>query len=366
MKRSSPLKRRTLLKLASIPLIGAAFGGVAVARSRGNFYYDGPPSDHFDGELFFNPGRPFNKSTGDLLKWNLSRNGKESWPESYPSPFAEKPPQRVGGAKLRVTLVGHASFLIQTAGLNLLVDPVWSQRASPFSFAGPKRVNAPGIAFEDLPRIDVVLVTHNHYDHLDAETLRRLAKVHSPRIVTPLGNDTIMRQAGVEGEMSAHDWGDAVALSDALTVHFEPAQHWSARGVFDRLQALWAALVLEGPGGPVYHVGDTGFNEAQFAAIRRKHGPPRLAILPIGAYEPRWFMKDQHMNPDEAVRGFKLTGASWAAGHHWGTFKLTDEGIERPLLALDAALREHGVTVDRFRPLRPGEAWDVPASKAQA
>ena len=146
-----------------------------------------------------------------------------------------------------MTLVGHASFLIQTAGLNLLVDPVWSERASPFSFAGPKRVNAPGIAFEDLPRIDVVLVTHNHYDHLDAETLRRLAKVHSPRIVTPLGNDTIMWQAGVEGEMSAHDWGDAVALSDALTVHFEPAQHWSARGVFDRLQALWASVGARGP-----------------------------------------------------------------------------------------------------------------------
>ncbi|MCP8940511.1 MBL fold metallo-hydrolase [Alsobacter sp. SYSU M60028] len=328
-----------------------------MTRKSRNAYYQGPPSDHFDGELFFNPGRPWNKGVADLIRWNFKRDGKESWPDTFPAPARDVPPRRVEGAGLRVTLIGHASFLIQTAGRNMLVDPVWSERASPFSFAGPKRVNPPGVAFDDLPRIDVVLVTHNHYDHLDVATLRRLAAAHRPRIVTPLGNDTIMREAGVGAEFEALDWGDVARLGDGLRVHAEPAQHWSARGLFDRRHALWAAFVIDGPGGAIYHVGDTGFHAPQFSEIRRKHGPPRLAILPIGAYEPRWFMREQHIDPDEAVRGFKLTGAARAVGHHWGTFKLTDEGIERPREALEAALRAHDVPAHRFVALRPGEVW---------
>ncbi len=356
------MNRRTLLKLAALPVVAAVVGGTAAMARGRNFYYEGPVSDHFDGQVFFNPGKPWTKTPLDLLKWNLSREGKEPWPERYPSPFRDKPPPRVAGAKLRVTPVGHASFLIQTAGHNILVDPVWSSRASPVGFAGPKRVNEPGIAFEDLPKIDAVLVTHNHYDHLCTDTLARLVREHDPRIVTPLGNDTIMASAGVGGRVEAHDWGDRVALSDALAVHLEPCYHWSARGLFDRRHALWAAFVLDGPGGPVYHIGDTGFGDgAPFGEIRRRHGRPRLAIVPIGAYEPRWFMQDQHINPDEAVRIVRACGAHYAVGHHWGTFKLTDEGIERPLEALAAALAAHGHDGDRFRPLRPGQSWEIPA-----
>ncbi|GGH32945.1 membrane protein [Alsobacter metallidurans] len=350
-----------MLKLFSLPALGAALGGFVGLRSGHNPYYSGPVSDHYDGVKFFNPSGQNGKGFKDLVRWRLA-DGKEEWPDEFPSPFRDRPPQRVEGAGLRVALVGHASFLIQTAGLNMLTDPVWSERCSPVSFAGPKRVNPPGIAFGDLPPIDAVLLTHNHYDHLDIDTLRRLVAAHPLRIVTPLGNDAILREAGIAAPIFAHDWGDRVRVSDAVHVHVEPAQHWSARGVLDRQRALWAAFVLETPAGAIYHVGDTGFGDgAQFSAIRAKHGEPLLAILPIGAFEPRWFMRDQHMNPDDAVRAFVATGARQALGHHWGTFKLTDEGIERPPEALVRALAEHGVAPERFRPLRPGEVWEAAA-----
>jgi L-ascorbate metabolism protein UlaG (beta-lactamase superfamily) len=355
------MNRRTLMKIATIPAATATLAGLMGFRASANPYYAGPPSDHFDGVRFFNPGGPNAKGLKELIRWRLG-DGKEEWPEQFPSPFRDRPPQRIDGAGLRVTLIGHASFLIQTAGLNVLTDPVWSERCSPVSFAGPRRVNAPGVAFDDLPPVHVVIVTHNHYDHLDVETLRRLAARFSPRIVTPLGNDTIMRDAGVAADYFTLDWGQSVPVGNGVTLHAEQALHWSARGGLDRLKALWAAFVIEGPAGVVYHIGDTGFGDgAHFSQVRQKHGPPRLALLPIGAYEPRWFMRDQHMNPDDAVRAMLACGAEHAVGHHWGTFKLTDEGIERPPTALAEALARHGVAPERFRPLRPGEVWE-PAS----
>jgi L-ascorbate metabolism protein UlaG (beta-lactamase superfamily) len=358
------MNRRTLVSLLSLPAIAAALGGFMSVRSRTNPYYDGPPSDHFDGAHFFNPGRPWTKSTLDLVRWQLG-SGKEPWPDAAPSPFRETPAAHLDGRRLRVVLIGHASVLLQAGGHNILIDPVFSERASPFAFAGPRRVNAPGIAFDDLPPIDTVLVTHNHYDHLDVDTLRRLAQRHAPRIVTPLGNDTIMRDAGVTGTIEAHDWGARVPLSDRVAINVVPIQHWSARGLFDRMRALWAAFVIETPAGPVYHVGDTGYGDGRvFRGIRERFGAPRLAVLPIGAYEPRWFMSDQHINPDEAVRIFKTVGARSAVGHHWGTFQLTDEGIGRPPEALAKALAAHGVAPERFRALRPGEAWEASAERA--
>jgi len=326
-------------------------------------YYQGPVSDHFDGERFFNALRTPMRSRWDLLRWNIEsrwRGTRAKWPAWAPSPFADRPPSRVDGAAIRICYVGHASFLIQTGGLNVLLDPVWSERASPFRTIGPKRVNDPGIAFADLPPIGVVLVSHGHYDHLDVTTLSRLAAAHRPRVITPLGNDTIMRNHDSSMMAEGHDWNDRVDLSGGVAVTLVPTQHWSARNLSDRNMSLWASFVIETPGGRIYFVADSGYGEGlNFRSMRERHGPLRLAILPIGAYEPRWFMRDQHMNPAESVQAFIDSGADLALAHHHGTFQLTDEAIDAPPKALAEALRVAEVPAERFRVLRPGQVWQL-------
>lgn len=323
----------------------------------GNPYYSGPVTDHFDGERFFVPGVPGDKSRADLLRWRRE-GGRAGWPRQAPSPLQDHPPPRSDG--MRVTLVGHASFLIQLAGINILIDPVWSDRAGPLGLLGPRRVNQPGIGFADLPLIDVVLVTHNHYDHLDMVTLRRLWRDHQSRFVTPLGNDVIVRRVARKADIAVLDWGQSVEIAPGVIAHLQPCRHWSARGLRDRRMALWGAFVLTSPAGTIYHVGDTGFGDgAYFSDAAVQFGPLDLAILPIGAYEPRWFMQAQHMNPDEAVQAFLLCGAREAVGHHWGTFQLTNEAIEAPREALAGALATRDIDPARFRALIPGEVWQA-------
>ena len=281
---------------------------------------------------------------------------------NFPGPGRTEPVQRLDGDALRVTFIGHASLLIQTHGVNLLVDPVWAERASPVSFAGPKRVNAPGIARDDLPPLDAVLVSHNHYDHLDLDMLSHLARERPCRVLTPLGNDVIMTRHDPAIRAEAHDWGARVEVGRGVFVHFEPAYHWSARGILDRRMALWCAFAIETPSGNIYHIADTGFADGSlFAAAREKHGGFRLANLPIGAYEPRWFMKDQHVDPAESVRIMQVCGARQALAHHWGTFQLTNEALEAPVEDLARALRAADIDPARFRAFRPGESYDVPA-----
>ncbi len=323
--------------------------------------YSGPVSDHFDGQRFFDPDGSPPKTLGQVLRWQLGRRRERAvWPEWAPSPHADTPPPRVEGSAVRLSFVGHVSWLIQTAGLNILVDPVWSDRVSPFSFAGPKRRNDPGIALEALPKIDVVLVSHGHYDHLDAATLSKLAARFSPRVITPLGNDIIMKEADGAIKAEAYDWKDRVELGNGIAATLVPTRHWTARGLFDRNKALWASFVLETPVGKLYIVCDSGYGEGtHFRRVAEAHGPLKLAILPIGAYEPRWFMRDQHMNPSDAVRALADCGAEQALAHHHGTFQLTDEAIDAPAVALAEALDEAKVPREKFVVLKPGQVFEI-------
>jgi L-ascorbate metabolism protein UlaG (beta-lactamase superfamily) len=323
-----------------------------------NRYYAGAPSDHFDGERVFNPGQAgTDRNLAMLLRWRMGKD-RSPWPERVATGPAAKPPTRVD--RLTITMVGHATVLIQLAGYNLLVDPVWSARASPLRWAGPKRVNDPGIAFADLPPIDAVLITHNHYDHFDIATLRRLGSTHRPLFVAPLGNDALLAKIIAPDRIKTADWGETITIRDPIRVTLVPAHHWSARALGDRRMALWCGFVIQSSEGLIYNAGDTAYGDGRiFFDIARNFGPPDVAILPIGAYEPRWFMKNQHANPDEAVRIMMACEARQGLGVHWGTFQLTDETRLAPKEALTEALRRHQIVPDRFLALEPGNVWHM-------
>ena len=238
-----------------------------------NPYYSGPVSDHFDGTRFHIAGSRTDRDGRALLRWQASMWSRPKWPKTWPGKQTV-PDARVMGEALRVTNVGHATMLIQTQGLNILIDPVWSQRASPVQWAGPRRVNAPGIKLADLPPLDLILVSHNHYDHMDEATLSSLVATHRPRVLTPLGNDTILRAFRRPVQAEAFDWGDVADVAPGVRIHFEPAQHWSARWVNDRRMALWASFVIETPAGKILHIADTGYGTGEiFRGLRKKHGP---------------------------------------------------------------------------------------------
>ena len=321
-----------------------------------NTYYTGPESDHFDGLRFFNPGHPTTDRTlGDFWRWK-SAGLAEKWPAQVDvipvTPVSSSQP-------LRITMVGHVSLLIQVEGLNILTDPVWSQRASPVAFAGPKRVTAPGIRMEDLPPIDVVLISHSHYDHMDSATLKRLESAHRPLFITPLGNDAILRKFISGANVLTGDWGSRFPLSSTSSIIITKAHHWSSRTLSDRRMALWGGFFIETKRGSVWFAGDTGYGNGEiFREIRRLYGPPDVALIPIGAYAPRWFMASQHTDPVEAVQIFKDVGALSALGIHWGTFQLTDEARDAPRDELGLALEQAGIASRDFIAAEPGQQFD--------
>jgi L-ascorbate metabolism protein UlaG (beta-lactamase superfamily) len=319
-----------------------------------NRYYDGPVSDHFNGRFFNTAPETTDRTLADIRRWRKTSQ-RAPWPAHVPV-HPVVPTDRVEG--LRLTLVGHATVLIQIAGLNLLTDPVWSDRCSPVQFAGPKRVCAPGVLFDDLPPIDAVLLSHNHYDHLDVATMRRLVARHNPLIITPLGNDTLVRRASPKARIVTGDWWDDHSLA-GVDITFVPAQHWSARGIHDRRMALWCGFHVRAGDSSVYFAGDTGYgNGSLFDQIRLRLGSPDVALLPIGAYAPRWFMADQHTDPAEAVRIMQHLDARHAIAIHWGVFPLSDEGRDQPVHDLAHALAEHAIAPGRFRHDEPGAVLD--------
>ena len=277
------------------------------------------------------------------------------WPPAIA--VAPQHPPALNGAGATCTFVGHATFLIQTAAGTILTDPVYSSRVGPFNLLGPRRVRPPAVRFDDLPPIDVVLVSHNHYDHCDLPTLRRLAARFDPIVVTPLGNAPLVRRAGLR-RIEELDWWQETRIG-GLSVVATRAHHFSARTPFDRNRALWAGFVVQTAGVRMYFAGDTAYAPF-FRDVRARTGPLDLALLPIGAYEPRWFMQSVHMNPDEAVRAHVELESPQSLGMHFGTFQLTSEGIDAPLRALEAARVAHGVEASAFRAPEFGESILLP------
>jgi L-ascorbate metabolism protein UlaG (beta-lactamase superfamily) len=326
---------------------------------RGGPGYHGPASDHFDGARFFNPGASAGRSFGDFLRWQRTRRATP-WPQSRELPAPTPVTVALAADELRLTFINHVTFLIQLPGLTVLTDPVFSERASPVEWAGPRRVHAPGVALDRLPAIDLVFVSHNHYDHMDLAALKAIASQHAPLFVTGLGNAAFLRQQGISPVVEL-DWWEETSLLGAQLI-FTPAQHWSARGPGGKNHTLWGGLWLATPQHSVFFAGDTGYSP-WFAEIRRRYGSPRIALLPIGAYEPRWFMCDQHMNPDDAVRAHQDLAPALSVAMHFGCFRLTDEGIDEPVRALEQARVAHGVPADAFRVPVPGETIRMRAAE---
>ena len=325
-------------------------------------YYRGPPSGHYDGHRFFNPGssgaEPAARAGGraGFLSRFFLGDGRAEWPEQVPV-TQTIPPARVDGGEMLVTWIGHATVLVQTQGMNILTDPIWSERASPFSFIGPRRVRAPGIAFDKLPKIDLVLVSHNHYDHMDLPTLKRLWARDRPLIVTSLGNDTILRAEGIASV--ALDWNQSWPFRGGV-VFLHRNHHWSSRWGVDRNRALWSGFTVMMPGGNIFFAGDTGWGDGSWVREAAETGDIRLAIIPIGAYEPRDFMKTNHVDPEEAVRIFEALKPVRALGIHWGTFQLTFEPINDPPQRLERLKRARRIAPEAFVATEVGRSFWVP------
>ncbi len=310
-------------------------------------------SDHFDGARFFNPNGSCTKGLGDLLRWRFSnKTTRHRWPAFVPNSLTSRPIPNCQRGEIAVTFIGQASFILQMGETNLLLDPVLSDRVSPVSWFGPKRVRPPGIKLEHLPPTHLVLISHCHYDHLDLPTLRYLRFRYQPEVITPLKNRELIATTGLT-DITELDWWESVEVR-GLRITVTPAQHFAARKFSDRNKRLWGGFMIEGEGKTIYFAGDSGYTP-YFKEVAQRFPKIDLALLPIGAYEPRWFMKDYHMNPADAVQSFLDLNPKQAIGMHFGTFQLTDEPMHEPLEFLERELADKGIPAEQFRTLDFGE-----------
>ncbi|MCX7892178.1 MAG: MBL fold metallo-hydrolase [Burkholderiales bacterium] len=354
-------------RLSALALATAATALVGTCASTYvNPYYD-PAKPHHTPVGFKNnyPHPP----KGNFWKWRY-----EQWRDGLPRPpangyvFPVAAPQtaylRANRSEATVTWIGHATLLVQVGGLNILTDPHFGERASPVSFAGPKRLAPLPIRLEDLPRIDLVVISHNHYDHLDEGTVVRLAAQPGgpPLFVVPLGMKPWLADVGVQN-VAELDWWESRQVGGA-EVHLVPAQHWSARTPWDDNRMLWGGFVILHPELRFFYSGDTGYSR-DFEDIGRRFGGFDLAAIPIGAYEPRWFMGPQHVNPEEAVRIHRDVRARRSVGVHWGTFELTDEPLDEPPAKLAEARARAGLAPEDFFVMHHGETRRVAAGAAR-
>jgi L-ascorbate metabolism protein UlaG (beta-lactamase superfamily) len=318
-----------------------------------------PPSSHFDGRRFFNP-EGGDHTFGDTVKWFWDMETVD-WPKWIDDPPQPPPVARVAEGALRVTYVNHATVLVQIDGINVLTDPMWSKRSGPISWIGVKRVRAPGLKFEQLPPIDVVLISHDHYDHLDLPTIERLAHRDHPRFLAGLGVGSRLRSAGVAAsDIVELDWWQSQLPVGDLRFTFVPARHGSGRAPFAGNRTLWGGFIIDAPSGQVYFAGDTGFG-AFVDDLAARYPRIRLAILPIGSYEKRWIMKTQHMSPDDAARAHRMLRAAQSVGIHYATFaEHPEQSIDAHEKDLAAALERRRIAAGEFWILGFGEGRDVP------
>jgi L-ascorbate metabolism protein UlaG (beta-lactamase superfamily) len=351
-----------LLAIPAILLTGLLLVDLQISASG----YDGPESDHFDGKKFHNPDKIRGRGLFDMMKWALSGDRGE-WTELRKQDVTFAVPSQTPENKdeFCITFVNHTTALIQVDGLNILTDPVWSRRVSPYSWVGPGRMRPPGIRFEDLPEIDLVLISHNHYDHLDIAAVKRLKQDHDPQFITPLGVAQYLNKNGIS-RTADMDWWEEHEFSAETMITGVPAQHFSGRGVFDRDQTLWCGYVLQTKVGTLYFAGDTAYGSF-FTDIGSVFDID-LSLIPIGAYKPRWFMQPIHTDPNEAVRIHQDVQSSQSIATHFGTFPLADDAMDEPKQDLARALNKHGVPAADFITLDEGEerVFLPSVSKAEA
>jgi len=342
--------------------IAFVIGGVVLAACTAAVlpYYRGPRTDHFDGRHFFNEEPFAEQQPSELARWQLSRH-RGRWPDSA-AIAGPAPPARVGGGELRVTMVNHATVLLQIDSLNILTDPVWSPKVGFEGQLGVRRHRPPGIPFDSLPRIDVVLISHDHYDHMDLPSLHRLQQRYHPRIITGLGNPGYLATQGVRGAEQL-DWWQSTSLAGGVRVTAVPARHWSGRTLTDRYERLWEGFVIESAHDTVYFAGDTGWGR-MYRELHARWSRFTLALLPVAPFRPRWYMARKHLSPNDAVRAAIETRSVMVIPIHWGTFELGDDGESEAVDTLRAAVL---ALPQRCRPrlsvLRNGEHVETAAAE---
>ena len=342
-----------VLAVIIVPPLLVTLIGRAIAAPK----YEGKVSNHFDGKKFFNPSGKNSKGLLDAVKWQREKREKGVWNKADDFQYSPKPTPSVLGDDLRVTYIGHSTVLLQFDGLNILTDPVWYERCSPVQWAGPKRAIPAGIRMDDLPKIDLILQSHNHWDHLDIINRPKIWKRDKPLIITTLGIGKFLNKKGIDTVVDM-DWWDVHQYTEGVKITCVPAQHFSGRGTSDRNATLWAGFVISSKIGNIYFAGDSGYGHF-FDQIGAKFGKMRLALIPIGAFKPRWFMGNIHCSPEEAVQIHFDVRAECSLAIHHSTFPLADDGQTEPIDLLKEAKILRGVAEDAFFVLKEGEFKNV-------
>jgi L-ascorbate metabolism protein UlaG (beta-lactamase superfamily) len=348
-------KNHSIMKYISIILLLSLFISFQGCCTFSGYDHKGEVSDHFDGEKFINK-RFRDVSFWDIIVWNATKE-RSVWHSINKNKYKDIPAEMVSDGKLFITYINHATVLIQYDGINVLTDPVWSYRISPVSFIGPERKRKPGVKFEDLPPIDLVLISHNHYDHMDIPTLRKLKENFEPFFIVPLGNKKLLDEYGITNSIEM-DWWEEHLFNGEHLITMVPAEHFSMRGFCDRNTTLWAGYMLDTRKGNVLYAADTGFS-SHFQEIKDRFGNIIFAMLPIAPIEPRWLMEAVHMSPEEAVKTHILLGSKQSMGIHFGTFQQADDAQDLAIDLLKQAMIKHNVSPKDFKLLPHGMLYEV-------